>query len=234
MIDLVRTLRKKCPWDRKQTLATLKNTIIEESYELIDAIEKNDPAAIAEEIGDVIFLGIFFALIYEEEKKVRLARLFGDTVKKYKDKHPHVFGRTKKRSVAEVLDYWQRGKKDRFEGIPTKLPALMAARIIQERAARTGFDWRTRAGPIKKIKEELREIRAARGRRAITGEMGDLLFSCVNLARHLKVDPEDALRDANRKFVRRFRRMRNALGRRRKKEGRHTLGEMDRIWNRIK
>ena len=234
LIKLVNTLRKKCPWDRKQTLKSLKNNLVEETYELVEAIEDNNSTAIKEEIGDILFLSLFLAKIFEEEKGARPNELISSTVKKYKNKHPHVFKKINLVNQDAVLKYWQRTKKDIFYGIPIALPALLAAKIIQERASKFGFDWNSCQGPLKKIEEEVKEIKKSIHSKKVFEELGDLLFACVNLARHLKVDPEDVLRHANKKFVGRFRKVKNAL----KKSGRDiedaTLEEMDKIWDAIK
>lgn len=234
LIKVVRTLRKKCPWDRRQTLRSMRANLIEEAYETADAIEKGDKEQVREEVGDFLFLGIFLTELLAAEKGISFRALVRSTVDKYKRKHPHVYARKKLRTADEVLRYWQRAKKDIFTGIPAALPALMAARLIQERAARLGFDWGSHRGPMRKVAEELREIKGALKTRRVKEEYGDLLFACVNLARHIRVEPEDALRRANRKFIRRFRRVEKELAKRGKKPQDATLREMDRIWDQIK
>lgn len=234
LIDLIAVLRKQCPWDRQQTLASLKNKIIEESYELIDAIEQDDASSIQEEIGDVLFLSLFFAQLYNDEKNVSPGTLVNATVKKYKDKHPHVFGNKDLPDQEAVLRYWHESKADIFSGIPLVLPALLSAKTIQERASKVGFDWKSHDGPLEKVKEELSEIEQEHDPAAVMEEYGDLLFACVNYARHLKVDPEDALRAANRKFVDRFRNMQAELKKRGVSLGHASLQEMDAIWDEIK
>jgi len=234
LIKVVRTLRKKCPWDRRQTLRSMRSSLIEEAYETAEAIEKGDEERIREEVGDILFLGIFLADLLAAEKGVAFQSLIASTVGKYKRKHPHVYARRKLRTAEEVLRYWQRAKRDAFAGIPVALPALMAARLVQERAAKLGFDWDSHRGPLRKVAEELREIRDALKTKRVKEEYGDLLFACVNLARHIGADPEEALRRANRKFIRRFRRVEKELAKIGKKPEDATLREMDRIWNRIK
>ncbi|HEX7319759.1 MAG TPA: nucleoside triphosphate pyrophosphohydrolase [bacterium] len=234
LIKLVRTLRRKCPWDRRQTLRSLKNNVIEEAYELVDAIEARQAPMIQEEIGDILLLGVFLAVVFEQERKIPFEKLVAATVRKYRQKHPHVFRGQKLRTPDAVLKFWQSSKKDIHRGIAKTLPALLAARIIQERAAKIGFDWNSRRGPMKKINEELREIQSARSAPRVFEESGDLLFSCVNLCRHLGVDPEDALRHANKKFVKRFRIMKTTIEKNGKKLQDVQLKEMDRVWNIIK
>ncbi|MEO0141830.1 MAG: nucleoside triphosphate pyrophosphohydrolase [candidate division WOR-3 bacterium] len=231
LLQIVRTLREKCPWDRKQTLNSLKNNLIEETYEVVTAIENNDQQGIAEEIGDLLFLSLFLSLIFEEKSGVPIHELVLQTVAKYKEKHPHVFKEKTFKNSDEIVKFWHSKKKDLFKGIPYALPALIAARVIQERASKFGFDWPDEKGPFKKIDEELRELKKSASKRQKVNELGDLLFSCVNLARHLGVDPEEALRKANKKFVKRFRVIQKIII---KEQRNLNLEEMDRIWNRIK
>lgn len=234
LIKVVRTLRKKCPWDRRQTLRSMRSNLIEEAYETVDAIEKGDKDGLREEVGDFLFLGIFLTELLAAEKGISLPALVRSTVDKYRRKHPHVYAQKKLRTADDVLRYWQRSKKDIFAGIPAALPALIAARLIQERAARLGFDWDSHRGPMRKVAEELRELKGVLKTRRAKEEYGDLLFACVNLARHIGVDPQDALRRASQKFIRRFRRVERELIKRGKKPQDATLREMDLIWNRIK
>jgi len=201
---------------------------------LIEAIDQKEKSSIKEEIGDILFLGIFLALVFEQEKGISFDRLITATVKKYRDKHPHVYEAKRLKTSDEVLQYWQKSKNDIFEGIPLTLPALLAAKIIQERTAKTGFDWDSYRGPLKKVIEELHEIRSATNKKKIFEELGDLLFACVNLARHLQVDPEDALRFANKKFVRRFRVVKSRIEKKGKQLHEAGLKEMDSIWNQVK
>ncbi|MEO0184196.1 MAG: nucleoside triphosphate pyrophosphohydrolase [candidate division WOR-3 bacterium] len=233
LIALVKTLRKKCPWDRKQTLKTIKNNVIEEAYEVVSAIEENNLTGIKEEIGDLLFLGFFLGQILEE-KGVPIKEIISTTIKKYQTKHPHVFKSKKFRSTNEIVKFWHSSKKDIFHGIPYSLPALLAAKLIQERAARVGFDWDNAEGPKEKLIEEINELNRTKLRRELVEEMGDLLFSCVNIARHLKIDPEEALRRANKKFVKRFRIMQKILGKQKRDISSLSLEEMDQVWDRIK
>jgi MazG family protein len=233
LIALVKTLREKCPWDRAQTLDSLKSKLIEESYETVEAIDSDNRDALIEELGDIIFLVLFLVRILEESGGGDLDRVIGLTISKYRKKHPHVFSGKDLKDEEEVLQFWHKDKEDIFKGIPTILPALLAAKVIQERASKLGFDWTSHAGPLQKVKEEVRELEEI-GDSKRSEEMGDLLFACVNLARHLHIDPEEALRHANKKFVRRFR----EIMRRLKSEGKDmekvSLEEMDMIWDDIK
>lgn len=234
LIELVNILRKKCPWDRRQTLASLKNNVVEEAYELVEAIDENNQSAIQEEIGDILFLSLFLAKVLEEEKGINTDHVIADTIEKYRDKHPHVFKNMILSDEQEVLKFWQKNKEDIFKGIPTALPALLAAKVIQERASRLGFDWDSSQGPLHKVIEEAHEIEKSVESEKKFEELGDLLFACVNLARHLAIDPEDALRYANKKFVKRFRAVQEELKRRGKTIEDAGLEEMDKIWDELK
>jgi MazG family protein len=234
LIKLAKTLRAKCPWDRKQTLASIKNKVIEEAHEVATAIEDDDVRRIEEEIGDILFLSLFLAIVFEEEKGIRADSLISRAVKKYKDKHPHVFKSANLPDSESVLQYWHKSKKDAFEGIPQTMPALLAAHTIQERAAKLGFDWRSAQGPLKKVKEEIGELQKSSTAEKRHEEFGDLLFACVNLARHLHIDPEQSLKYANKKFTMRFKRIEQELKQRGKQIEEASLEEMDRIWDDIK
>jgi MazG family protein len=234
LLKLVDTLRTRCPWDRGQTIASLKNKVIEEAYELLEAIETNDEKAIREEIGDLIFLCFFYVRMLKDEKHIELDDILRDVIRKYKTKHPHVYQEEQFKTQDEVLAFWHRSKDDIFRGIALSLPALMAAQIIQERARTLGFDWASVQGPMDKVKEEVREVENSKDKDDVFEEFGDLLFACVNLGRHLAVEPEDALRRANKKFVRRFRALLDELQKQNKDINKLSLEEMDQIWDAIK
>lgn len=233
LIKLVATLRKKCPWDRKQTLNTIKNNVIEEAYEVVSAIEEKKIDLIKEEIGDLFFLGIFLSQLLAK-KGVTLKDIISATIEKYRRKHPHVFKSRKFKNTEEIVKFWHSSKADIFKGIPHSLPALLAAKLIQERAARIGFDWNDADGPLVKLIEEINELKKTKSRKELKEEMGDILFSCVNLARHLALDPEDILRQANKKFVKRFRLMQKILKKENKDFSSLTLKDMDALWEQIK
>jgi MazG family protein len=207
--------------------------VIEEAYELVHAIEQEDVPATIEEIGDVIFLALFLTRILEEEGKTSLGLLIESTAKKYREKHPHVFKDKDLKDKDAVLQFWHKSKRDIFEGIPEILPALLASKIIQERASKIGFDWSSHTGPLEKVHEEISELEKSTDLKR-SEELGDLLFACVNLARHLGIEPEDALRHANEKFVARFRKILKQLNKQGKDIEHVSLEEMDRIWDEIK
>ncbi len=230
---IVRTLRAEggCPWDREQTHRTLREGLIEECYELIEAIDADDPHAMREELGDVLLQVFMHARIAEEARRFDIADVANAIAHKLIARHPHVFvpypeaGGDKKQvrldTVSQVLDHWHRAKagekperESALDGVPAGLPALMRAEKIQKKAARVGFDWPDAAGVIDKVREEIEELSrelVARERDRVEDEVGDLLFSVVNLARALGVEAESALRHASSKFDRRFRIMENAL-----------------------
>ena len=234
LLVLVKTLRRKCPWDRIQTLKSFKNNIIEEAYECVEAIEDNNAEKLTEEIGDILFVAVFVALLYEQERGMSISSTIIRTINKYRKKHPHVFKNKDLKNADAVFEFWQRSKKDIFRGIPRSMPAMHAARLVQERAAKLGFDWPECDGPLGKIGEELQELKATRSPKKRFEEFGDLIFACVNYARHMKVDPERALHEANRKFINRFRKVIRELKKQGKEPHKVSLEEMDRIWDEIK
>jgi len=247
VMEVIRTLRSPegCPWDRKQTPAMVKNYITEELYELLDAIDSDDSVHIAEETGDVLFLLLFLARMYEEQGSFSVA----DSLERIRDKmihrHPHVFGDTQVDNAEQVVANWQKlkvqeGKKPKesiLDGLPASMPGLSRACALTRKAARVGFDWQEAGGVFAKIREELSELEAEIGEAKparIKDEIGDILFSIVNLARHLNVEPEEALRSSCEKFRSRFGYVEQQL----KKQGRGptdaTLEEMDLLWEEAK
>ncbi len=234
LLQLVRILRRKCPWDRIQTLKSFKNNAVEEAYEFADAVEDNKRKKLAEEVGDLLFVAIFAALICEQERDIKMSSVIASTIKKYQIKHPHVFKQKKLRTAEAVLGFWQKSKPDVFKGIPRSLPSMHAAQLIQARAAKLGFDWPDKNGPLGKINEELSELHKTTAKKRVFEEFGDLLFACVNYARHINIDPEQALYRANQKFVQRFRMVMAELRKQGKQADRVSLAEMDRLWDEIK
>jgi XTP/dITP diphosphohydrolase len=238
---IVARLRRECPWDRKQTVFSLRRNVIEESYELAQAIRDRDYDRIREEVGDYIFVGLFLNRILEDTGHARPGAVFDGISRKLVNRHPHIFGRVRVRNAEDVVRNWHRIKEQEkgesvLNGIPVSLPALQRAESIQKRAKRVGFDWHDRRDVLNKIVEEVEELRAelrvrrAGRRRRVREELGDLLFALVNAARHMDIDAEDALHRANAKFIRRFR----ALEREFRRQGRRledcTLEEMDAVW----
>jgi tetrapyrrole methylase family protein/MazG family protein len=234
-----------CPWDRQQTMESLKPFVIEEAYEVVEAIDGGDAGKVCEELGDLLLQIVFQAQIAEEAG----AFSFDDVVAAINDKlrrrHPHVFGEEKADSAEEVLHRWEQIKKSEngrerrsiLQGVPRDLPALLKAHRLQDRAARVGFDWEHLSQVLEKVEEELGEFRKAlqeKDGEQIEGEFGDVLFALVNLSRFIKVSPEDALRKTISRFISRFQHIEEYAFR----EGieLHTLSlqEMDRLWNEAK
>lgn len=248
-ISLLTTVRKLrspegCPWDRAQTLQTIKKNLLEECCEVLEAIDADNPAALKEELGDLLLQVLLQSEICREQGQFELGEVIATLQEKLVNRHPHVFGRTSARTPEEALASWHAAKRSEkgsepsvIGSIPRYLPALAKAQKVQRRAAEVGFDWPDTAGVVTKIQEELEELRAAlaRGEKSrVADELGDLLFSVVNLCRHVGVEAEEALQRAVARFVSRF----NKLEARLKSAGREirhcSLAEMDRIWEEIK
>ena len=242
-----------CPWDREQTLSSLKPCVLEEAYELLAAMDRpEDEANHIEELGDVLLQVMFQAVMAEEEGRFTFDDVANGVSDKLVRRHPHVFGDVDAKDSAAVLRNWERIKQQEhrkearhsaLDGVPAALPALIKAQRTQEKAARVGFDWKDAEGPLEKISEELEELKAEIAARKsespvdsdrVKEELGDLLFSVCNLARHLKVDSESALEGTTAKFARRFRAVEAAA----KSAGRDlkdiTLAEMDEFWEAAK
>ena len=206
-VELVRTLREQCPWDREQTHESLSRHAIEEAYEVVEAINSGDPAHLEEELGDLLFQVVFHATLGAEEGEYTLADVARGVHDKLVSRHPHVFGDVAAETAGQVLANWEqlkkaeKGRESIMDGLPAALPALMLARKVQQKARSVGFDWPSAEPVYDKVAEELEEVRAE----PVADEVGDLLFAVVNLARHLGIDAEMALHQATQKFVSRFR-----------------------------
>ena len=248
LLSIMERLREPdgCPWDREQTLESLRPFILEEAYELVDSIERGDPDAICEESGDLLLQVVFFAQICMEKGLFDLADSIRGLNEKLVRRHPHVFGGERLETGSAVSRNWdlikqgerrvKREDPSLFAGIPPSLPALVKSRQIQERAAKVGFDWEEGdIGPIvDKIHEELWELNEAitsRDREHIEEEMGDVFFALANLSRHLKVEPEFSLQRANRKFESRLRFMENRVERSGRPWSDYTLDELEALWD---
>ncbi len=242
-----------CPWDRQQDFATIAPYTIEEAFEVADAIERGDMVALKDELGDLLFQVVFYAQMARELDEFDFHDIARGIGEKMVRRHPHVFGDVKITSELEQRSAWERHKaKERqrdaveaegvhgaLDGVARALPALMRAYKLQRRAAREGFDWPDLAPVFAKIHEEIQEVQGELtvnkpDQTAIREEIGDLLFACVNLARHLDTDPEVALRQGNDKFEARFRAVEAELARRGKTLAQSTLAEMERIWDDVK
>lgn len=249
LLQVIRTLRGEngCPWDREQTLESLKPYLIEESYEMLDAVDSGDPGRHLDELGDVFLQVVLHSQIREEEGAFTFQDVVEHLTRKIVRRHPHVFGDVKVTDSKEVLRHWeaikaqekrdQEGRASVLEGVPNHLPALQKAQRIQSRAARVGFDWPRVEEVVGKIREELEEVEAAIAESdpgAVQEELGDLLFSVVNLSRYQDVHAEEALRATNNKFIRRFREVERRIDEAGRTLGDCTLEEMDAHWEAVK
>lgn len=251
LVDIMARLRGPggCPWDHEQTLESLRGFVLEETYEVLDAIDRGDHAALLGEIGDLLFEGVFLAQIEADERRFTVADSLRAISTKLVRRHPHVFG-TKGHAIrtpGQVVEQWEqikaREQKDAGErrsllkGVPRSMPALLRAHEIGTRVAAVGFDWAKTADVVDKIEEEVAELRVAvsgEGRERAEEEMGDLLFSIAQLARKLGIEPESALRKANEKFSARFDKVEHGLEDRGRSMHDATLEEMEAEWQKVK
>jgi len=242
LVGIMDELREKCPWDRKQTIHTLRQMTLEETYELTGAITESDWNSIREELGDLLLHILFYAKIGTEQQQFTLQDVIGGISKKLIDRHPHIYGDVEVKNEDDVKRNWEKlklkeGKTSVLSGVPQALPALVKAMRLQEKAKQVGFEWENRDQVWEKVKEEERELKEAMesGSHARTEEeFGDLLFSLVNFARFLNVDAENALEITNKKFISRFTQMETLAAAKGKSLQQMSLEEMDDIWNEIK
>jgi len=248
LVELMARLRAEggCPWDREQTHESLKPYLLEECYEVLEAIDGGHPAKLREELGDLLLQVVFHARLAAEQGQFDLQEIARSIADKLEHRHPHVFGSVRVRDSDEVVDNWEALKRaephnaDRasaLDGIPSALPALARATAMQKAAAKVGFDWPDAAGPAAKVEEELQELAAAREQadaRRTAEEWGDLLFALVNLTRFARLDAEEALRVATRRFEERFRAMERLAAERGEELPAMTLAEMDVLWEAVK
>lgn len=256
LVGVMRTLRSPagCPWDREQTPRTLAPFVLEEAHEVVEAIERNDAHALRGEIGDLIFEGVFLAQLFSEHGTFTVADSLLDVTEKLVRRHPHVFppdgdaSASSVSSAGQVVEQWEqikareRAARDRtragtLDGIARSLPSLLTAHEIGTRVAAVGFDWETASDVVGKIEEEVGELRRAAVNESperAAEEMGDLLFALANLSRKLGVEPEAALRAANRKFMARFRALEDEVERRGQQPGELSLHELEAIWQHVK
>lgn len=241
-IRIVRRLRRDCPWDRKQTHRSLRHSLIEEAYEVVEALDRGDLQHLRDELGDLFLHAILQATIAEQAGEFTLRDVLRRESAKLIRRHPHVFGTTQVRDEEDVRRNWERiklteGRKSVLEGVPRSMPGLQRALRVQQRAAKVGFDWDNEDQVWKKVREELEEVRQAlRSRKQAKKEeeFGDLLFALVNYARFLKINPENALRHTIDKFTRRFQYIERELAKRGKTVHDSTLEEMDIYWEKAK
>ncbi len=235
-------LREQCPWDKKQTIHTLRTLTLEETYELTDAITDNDWKGIKEELGDLLLHILFYARIGKEEGRFTLKEVMDGISEKLIFRHPHIYGDVTVADEEEVKRNWEKlkikeGKKSVLSGVPPSLPAVVKATRIQEKAKQVGFEWDNKEDVWKKVEEEISELKEAiemESKEKIDEEFGDVLFSLVNYARFLQVDAESVLEKTNKKFIYRFQQMETIAAARGKKLENLSLTEMDDIWNEVK
>lgn len=242
LLDIMDDLRAKCPWDKKQTMESLRHLTIEETYELGDAILNNDFQEVKKELGDLLLHIVFYAKIGSETGEFDIADVANGVCDKLIVRHPHIYGDVKVANEEDVKRNWekiklQEGNKSVLGGVPQSLPALVKASRIQDKAAGVGFDWENIDDVFAKIKEEIDELHAevkAQKHTAIEAEFGDVLFSLINYARFLKVNPEDALERTNKKFITRFQYLERKAAESGKSLRDMTLAEMESYWQEAK
>jgi MazG family protein len=242
LVGIMDDLREKCPWDKKQTIQTLRQLTIEETYELADAITDEDWTGIKEELGDLLLHIVFYAKIGQEKEKFTLEEVINGVCEKLIARHPHIYGDVKVENEEDVKRNWEKlklkeGKKSVLGGVPKSLPSMVKAMRLQEKAKQVGFEWDNREQVWDKVEEEIAELKEAIAggqQEKIEDEFGDVVFSLINYARFLQVDAENALEKTNKKFIHRFTQMEQAALQNGKNLTEMTLQEMDGIWNTIK
>lgn len=244
LLTIMDELRAQCPWDKKQTIESLRHLTIEETYELSDAILKKDSNELKKELGDILLHIVFYAKIASETNAFDITDVINSLCDKLIFRHPHIYGDVKVQDEEEVKQNWEKlkqkekdGNKTVLSGVPDSMPALLKAYRIQEKARAVGFDWEKPEQVFEKVKEELGELDAEVAKNnaeKIENEFGDVLFSLINYARFLNVNPEDALEKTNKKFIKRFTYMEQKLKEHNKQIGDCTLAEMDVYWNEAK
>jgi len=246
LIKIMSALRGKkgCPWDREQTMESLKPFIVEEAYEVLEAIDGKNPEDVKEELGDLLFQIVFQCQIAKEKGEFEMADVIEKVGRKMIARHPHVFGDADYKTSAEVLVHWEAQKKREgkqreslLDGVPKIMPSLLRAHRLQDRAARVGFDWDKIDDVMKKLDEEIGEFREALEKKeedAIEEELGDILFMLVNISRFIGVNPEDALRKTISKFISRFRYIEMSAADSGRTLSDMTLAEMDALWDEAK
>jgi len=242
LLDIMDEIREKCPWDKKQTIESLRHLTIEETYELGDAILDNDLEEIKKELGDLLLHIVFYAKIASENNNFDIEGVIKGINKKLIHRHPHVFSDTVAKTEEEVAKNWEKlklneGRKSILEGVPRSLPALVKASRIQDKAASAGFDWDKSEQVFEKVQEEVEELHQeviANNPSKIESEFGDVLFSLINYARFINVDPESALERTNKKFIQRFQFIEKEALKEGKQISEMTLSEMDVHWEKSK
>jgi MazG family protein len=247
LLTIMDELRENCPWDKKQTLESLRHLTIEETYELSDSILEGNLTEVKKELGDLVLHMVFYARIASEKKAFDIADVLNSICDKLVERHPHIYADVVANDEETVKANWEKiklktGNKSVLEGVPKSLPALVKAIRIQDKARGVGFDWEKKEQVWEKVEEEMQEFKTefnaesneAINREKAMAEFGDLLFSLVNYARFIDIDPEEALERTNKKFIKRFQFLEQASAKDGKKMGEMTLAEMDVYWNQAK
>jgi XTP/dITP diphosphohydrolase len=243
LLNIMDELREQCPWDKKQTLQSLRHLTIEETYELADAIIDNKITEVRKELGDLLLHIVFYARIASETNEFDIADVCNGLCEKLIFRHPHIYGDVKVENENDVKENWEKlkmkeGNKSVLGGVPSSLPAMIKASRIQDKAKAVGFDWENSNQVFEKVKEELHElhveIESNNSKEKIEEEFGDLLFSMINYARFIDVNPEDALERTNKKFIHRFQYIEEKAKENNKQLSEMTLQEMDEYWNEAK
>lgn len=241
LLTIMDELREQCPWDRKQTMESLRHLTIEEMYELADAILEEDLEEVKKELGDIMLHLVFYAKIASEKGAFDIADSLNAVCDKLVHRHPHIYGDVKVTSEEEVKANWEKlklkeGNKSVLAGVPSSLPAMVKAARIQEKARGVGFDWDDKEQVWEKVQEELNEFKVEQDNNTdkVEEEFGDLLFSLINYARFVGVNPENALERTNKKFIKRFQYLEEQSKADGKQMGEMTLEEMDEYWNKAK
>jgi XTP/dITP diphosphohydrolase len=247
LLEVLNTLRTECPWDKKQTMETLRHLTIEETYELSDAIMEGDLQEVKKELGDVMMHLVFYARIAEEQGAFDILDVLNGVCEKLINRHPHIYGDVDVQNEDDVKRNWEKiklkeGNRSVLGGVPTSLPALVKAARIQEKARGVGFDWEDKSQVWEKVEEEMQEFKAefnvednsAIDAEKAEAEFGDLLFSLINYARFIKINPENALEKTNKKFIKRFQYLEEKAKENGKALQDMTLAEMDIYWNEAK
>lgn len=243
LLIIMDELREQCPWDKKQTIESLRHLTIEETYELADAILDKDMPNIKKELGDILLHIVFYARIASETNDFNIADVINSLCDKLIHRHPHIYGDVKVNSEEDVKQNWEKlklkeGNKSVLGGVPVSLPSLIKASRIQEKARAVGFDWENPGQVWEKVVEEINEFKQEIDNNApfekVEDEFGDVLFSLINYARFLKINPEDALEKTNKKFIKRFQYLEEGAAKAGKQLSDMTLAEMDIYWNEAK
>jgi XTP/dITP diphosphohydrolase len=242
LVQIMDDLREKCPWDRKQTIQTLRQQTIEETFELTDAITDESWKGIKEELGDLLLHILFYSKIGTEQKQFTLTEVIDGISEKLIFRHPHIYGDVQVNNEEDVKKNWEKlklkeGKKSVLSGVPKSLPATVKAMRLQEKAKQVGFEWDNKEQVWDKVQEELQELQEVvkeNNKDKIEDEFGDVVFSLINYARFLQIDAENALERTNKKFIKRFTQMEDIASEQGKQLHEMTLQEMDAIWNTVK